>query len=180
MNSHNKPYGRPRARLVEPTAEHESALLEMNAASAEYHNPWVFPPIDAGGYRAYLERIASGRTRAFLVLREADSLIAGVINFNEIVRGALCSSYMGFYGNAAAAGQALMSEGMTLALALAFGEIGLHRVEANIQPANERSVRLVRKMGFRKEGFSERYLFIDGAWRDHERWAMLKENWKKE
>ena len=58
-----------------------------------------------------------------------------------------------------------------LALAHAFGPLGLHRVEANIQPANAASRALVQRLGFRLEGFSPRYLLIDGAWRDHERWA---------
>ena len=52
----------------------------------------------------------------------------------------------------------------------------LHRVEANVQPANQRSVRLLQVAGFAREGFSKKYLYIDGDWRDHERYAMLREN----
>jgi Acetyltransferase (GNAT) domain len=58
----------------------------------------------------------------------------------------------------------------------AFGALGLHRLEANIQPANRRSIRLVRRAGFRREGFSRRYLKIFGRWRDHERWAITAED----
>jgi ribosomal-protein-alanine N-acetyltransferase len=53
-----------------------------------------------------------------------------------------------------------------------FGDLGLHRVEANIQPANRRSINLVRRLGFEREGFSPGYLMVDGQWRDHERWAL--------
>jgi len=60
-----------------------------------------------------------------------------------------------------------------------FGNLSLHRVEANIQPGNEKSIELVRSLGFRLEGLSPRYLKVAGRWRDHERWALLVEDWKK-
>jgi ribosomal-protein-alanine N-acetyltransferase len=70
-----------------------------------------------------------------------------------------------------------MSEGIQLVLRHSFGALGLHRLEANIQPGNEPSIALARGAGFRLEGFSPRYLKIDGKWRDHERWAILAEEW---
>jgi len=71
-----------------------------------------------------------------------------------------------------------MTEGLQLVLRHAFRRLKLHRLEANIQPANTASIRLVRSLGFRKEGFSPRYLKIGGRWRDHERWALLVEDWR--
>jgi ribosomal-protein-alanine N-acetyltransferase len=68
-----------------------------------------------------------------------------------------------------------MSEGVALVLQYAFCELRLHRLEASIQPANQASLRLVGRLGFRKEGYSPTMLFIDGAWRDHERWAITRE-----
>jgi ribosomal-protein-alanine N-acetyltransferase len=72
-----------------------------------------------------------------------------------------------------------MGEGLGLVLRYAFGPMGLHRLEANIQPGNEASIGLVRGAGFRLEGFSPDFLHIDGAWRDHERWAVTTEMLKR-
>jgi ribosomal-protein-alanine N-acetyltransferase len=69
-----------------------------------------------------------------------------------------------------------MTEALGLALRHAFHEVRLHRVEANVQPANTRSIHLLRRLGFKKEGISRRYLKIGGRWRDHERWALLAED----
>lgn len=69
-----------------------------------------------------------------------------------------------------------MTRAVELAVGHAFHELGLHRVESNIQPGNHRSRTLVQRLGFRLEGFSPRYLYIAGGWRDHERWAKLADD----
>lgn len=63
---------------------------------------------------------------------------------------------------------------MSVVIRRAFGELKLHRLEANIQPGNVASIALVRACGFALEGYSPRYLKIGGRWRDHERWALLR------
>ncbi|MGA2528506.1 MAG: GNAT family protein [Acidimicrobiales bacterium] len=109
------------------------------------------------------------------LLRAAGELV-GVVNLNDVVMGALKSAYLGYYAFKGSENKGLMAEGLGLVIELAFGELGLHRVEANIQPANLASIRLAQKVGLTKEGFSERYLYVAGQWRDHERWAMTAES----
>ena len=101
--------------------------------------------------------------------------LVGYTNINNIVRGALQSGYLGYAAFAGHAGRGLMTSGLRDVLGRAFGELGLHRVEANIQPGNTPSIALVQRLGFAKEGFSPRYLRVDGDWRDHERWALRAE-----
>ena len=101
-----------------------------------------------------------------------------MINLSEIVRGNFRSAYLGYYAFVPHAGRGHMTEGLALALRWAFRELHLHRVEANIQPGNAASRALVRRLGFRREGFSPRYLKIAGRWRDHERWALVAEDWR--
>lgn len=123
------------------------------------------------------KKIASNRAIG-LFLREAqkNELIA-VININEPVFGAFKSAYLGYYMDAEFAGKGYMTEGLDLAIDYAFSELELHRLEANIQPGNIPSISLVKKLGFKKEGFSPKYLCINNVWCDHERWALIKEDW---
>jgi ribosomal-protein-alanine N-acetyltransferase len=94
------------------------------------------------------------------------------------VRGLFNSAYVGYYALAPNAGQGLMADGFALALDTAFRVLKLHRVEANVQPTNERSLALVERVGFTREGYSRRYVKIAGRWRDHVRFAMLAEDWR--
>jgi ribosomal-protein-alanine N-acetyltransferase len=152
-------------------------LIAGNLASRAHHQPWVSPPADQAGFDAWFAKTLTGPNVA-LVAREAESgTLAGVVNINEIVAGAFHSAYLGFYGMADSAGRGLMSAAVAQAVSLAFEELGLHRLEANVQPDNARSLALVERLGFRREGFSPRYLKIDGEWRDHERWAVTVEDW---
>ncbi len=72
-----------------------------------------------------------------------------------------------------------MAEAVALTLKFAFDKLRLHRLEANVQPKNLQSIKVLRRSGFTREGYSRRYLKIAGRWRDHERWAIIREDWKK-
>jgi ribosomal-protein-alanine N-acetyltransferase len=155
-------------RVTEADAE---ALIRGNLASRAAHAPWVEPFIDADGFARWFAEIRRGRRVALVAETGGD--IAGVVTLNEVVRGNFCSASLGYYAMAGMGGRGLMTRAVELAVAHGFDEIGLHRVEINIQPDNHRSCALVKRLGFRLEGFSPRFLFIAGAWRDHERWAKL-------
>ena len=142
-------------------------------------SPWVAPPTSRAAFDAYLRRRRRPTERALLVCRREDGAIIGVINVSQIFYGNFRSAYLGYYAGAPFMGQGYMSEGLRLVLRHAFGTLGLHRLEANIQPENHDSVRLVRGAGFRREGFSPRYLKILGRWRDHERWAITAEAFRR-
>ena len=106
-----------------------------------------------------------------------DGELAGVININEIVRGRFRSGYLGYYAFVPHNGRGYMTLGLKAVIACAFRRLRLHRLEANIQPDNEASRRLIQRLGFRREGLSPRYLKLGGVWRDHERWALTIEDW---
>lgn len=157
------------------TARDRRAFLEMTRASAPLHRPWISPPVTDRAFDLYLARMKSAEHAGLLICRASDSGIAGVVNLNGIVRGTFLCASLGYYAAADSAGRGYMTAGLRLAVAHAFNELGLHRLEANIQPANDRSIALARRCGFAREGFSPRFLYIDGAWRDHERWAIYDE-----
>ncbi len=163
--------------LFEPARDCVTEFLAMTTGSENFHRPWVFPALDQRRYRAYLDRIAEGRTIGFFVGRIEDDAFLGVVNINDIVYGGLRSGTLGYYVAHDFARRGYMSEGLSLVLDRAFTDIQLHRIEANVQPGNLASLALIQRLGFRKEGFSPAYLQIDGVWRDHERWAILAEEW---
>jgi ribosomal-protein-alanine N-acetyltransferase len=145
--------------------------------SRDLHARWADPPSTLQQYRAYLQRVRKPTHVGYLVCTE-DGSLAGVVNINEIVRGAFCSGYLGYYALVPHDGRGYMREALGMVIGLAFRRHGLHRLEANIQPDNVRSIALVRGLGFLREGYSPRYLKIARRWRDHERWALTSEGWK--
>ncbi|MGW7576223.1 GNAT family N-acetyltransferase [Streptomyces sp. NPDC054765] len=165
----------PRVGIRHFTAADREEFTALARESVELHRPWLFPPAGDDAYDAYLHRLQEPVREGFLICEPADGRIAGYLTINNIVHGAFCCGAIGYGAFAHAAGRGLMSEGLRLVLHHAFEERGLHRLEANVQPANEASVALVKRAGFRLEGFSPDFLFIDGAWRDHERWAITAE-----
>ncbi len=161
---------RPVIRPV--AAADEAAFIAAARASRRLHRPWVQAPCDADAFACHLARFDGLAHHGFVVVAEGE--LAGVINLTHVVMGALRSGYLGYYAFAGFQGRGLMTQGLNGVVRHAFTDLGLHRVEANIQPGNAASIALAKRCGFQLEGFSPRYLKIAGRWRDHERWARIK------
>lgn len=165
--------GHPRVIVRRMTARDEDEFLELVRVSADLHHPWISLPATREEFRAYLGRYDDPQSaEGLLVCVRQTGAIAGNININSIIRGRFQCGSLGYAAFAPTARQGYMSDGLGLVLRYAFEELRLHRLEANIQPGNHASRRLVERHGFRYEGYSPEMLFIDGAWRDHERWAI--------
>ena len=165
-----------RTRIYPPVAEDEEAFLAAMNASVGLHYPWVSAPKDHAGWVRYMQRLERDNEAGFLVKRIDDGAICGVINLNVITYEALCSAYVSYFGVAGMVERGYMKEGMLQVIHFAFNKLGLHRLEANIQPGNLASIALAQSAGFQYEGFSPRYLKINGKWCDHERWAIVADD----
>ena len=164
---------RVRLRLVAPDDQDE--LIAQARASAGLHHPWYTMPMTPEAFQAFLAKYGQPTAEGWLVCLRDSGALAGMITIDSIVRGRFQSATLSYAAFAPAAGHGYMSEGLALVVRHAFCELRLHRLEANIQPANQPSLRLVGRLGFRQEGYSPAMLFIDGAWRDLERWAITSE-----
>jgi len=165
-----------RTRIQHPQAADEEAFLKAMRDSIGLHHPWVSAPKDHAGWQRYMDRLQKVNETGFLVKTLQDGAICGVINLNVITYEALCSAYVSYFGVVGQAEKGYMKEGMLQVIRHAFDELGLHRLEANIQPGNLASVGLARSTGFEYEGYSPRFLKINGVWCDHERWAVLADS----
>jgi ribosomal-protein-alanine N-acetyltransferase len=151
-------------------------FTQLMRSSFDLHQPWSFPPTDPDDFRALVERARNEDFELLLLCRRGDDAILGFFNLSQIFRGPFMNAYLGYAVGQPFAGQGYMAEGIELVLRHAFDSMRLHRLEVNIQPSNTASIALAKRAGFRLEGFSPRYLKIDGQWRDHERWAIVAED----
>ena len=169
---------KPRVRLERPSARRAPEYLEAASRSRALHRGYVVLPATRDEYHSYLRRTRRTNQESFFVIDAQSDDLAGVININDIARGAEQSGRLGYYAFVPHAGKGLMGEALRLVIARAFRELGLHRLEANIQAGNRRSIALVEALAFRREGKARGFLKIGNRWRDHDRWALLKEDWR--
>ncbi|WP_062537333.1 ribosomal protein S5-alanine N-acetyltransferase [Mizugakiibacter sediminis] len=165
----------PRTRLAVIGPEHAAAIAAYYRANREHLAPWE-PPRDeafytAAGWRrrgAELRAAFADGTALPLAVLEADAgRVIGICQFSQIVRGAFQACYLGYSLGREWQGRGLMQEAVAAGIAYVFDTVGLHRVMANHMPRNERSARLLRRLGFEREGYARAYLNIAGRWEDH-------------
>jgi RimJ/RimL family protein N-acetyltransferase len=160
--------------LKTPSHEDKEDFLNAVTESESLLDLWVQTPNSEVKFNEYIDRISQSNHEAYLVLDSENNLV-GVYNITEIVRGCFQSAYLGFYAFEGFAGRGYMSAALKLVLSSIFNDLKLHRIEANIQPDNKKSINLVHSNGFINEGFSKNYLKVNNQWRDHERWAVTAE-----
>jgi ribosomal-protein-alanine N-acetyltransferase len=159
-----------------PNPEDAEEFTEMARNSRNLHEGFVNPPVDGASFIGYVLKNDDESNECFLVIEKETGSIAGAINLSQIFMGPFRSAYLGYYLFEGFTERGLMTDAINTLLGWAFGEFGLHRLEANIQPNNTSSIELVKRCGFTQEGYSRKYLMIDGIFRDHERWAIVSED----
>ncbi|MEU9418063.1 GNAT family N-acetyltransferase [Streptomyces sp. NPDC051000] len=161
-----------RVELHPLTLSDQDEFCTLVRASSALHLPWMRLPTNVREFQDWMHRFDDGTNQGFLVRVRDTGAAAGMVNVNSIIRGRYQGASLGYAAFAPSAGQGYMTEGVAAAMRYAFTDLRLHRLEANIQPANRASLAVVQRLGFQYEGLAPAYLYIDGDWRDHERWSV--------
>ncbi len=166
-----------RVYLRRPRKADIHEFIRLVIASRDFLRPWVAPASTPEAYARYLENSRRPSVCTFVICRVEDQRIIGVCSLSQQIRGNLRQASLGYWVGAVFSGRGYMTDALHLVLHYAFENLKLHRVEANIQPENRDSKGLVARLGFRLVGFAPRYLKVVGRWREHERWAICREDW---
>lgn len=176
----------PRLVLRPPRTTDVTEIRRLLRANHEHLKPWN-PAPPPGEDPSSITEVSKtvlrqrrewklGRGYVFMVAeREHPSTFIGKVALSGIMRGAMYGAYLGYWMSADTQGRGYVTEALRAVLDFAFGPAGLHRVQAAIMPRNARSLRVIEKLGFRREGYAERYLQIAGKWEDHIVYARTRE-----
>lgn len=165
-----------RVSLRTVAAEDEDAFVRSARQSAGLHRHLIYAPTSAAEFGEYLARFDGVRAVGFVVVLNGTGGLAGLVNINGIVDGRRTGgprAWLGFGGFAATSGHGYVGEGVRLAVRYAFGELGLRRLDADVQPGNAASRKVVERAGFRPAGAAPKSIRIEGQWREHETWVLL-------
>ena len=166
-----------RVYLRPPAADDFEELAELYRSSRAHFRGYANSSYSRERFETLLVDAQKDSNAVFLVCLSEGNAIAGTLNFGQIFRKLFQNAYLGYQLFSGFTGKGYMTEAVAVGLHHAFVDLGLHRIEASVQPNNKPSIGVLMRNGFEKEGFSRRYLKINGRWRDHERWAILKEDW---
>lgn len=166
-------------RLPEPGdyAEWEALRRESRSFLEPWEPRWAHDELERRAWRHRLRRyrddFQAGSAVAFFIFDNASGQLAGGITVGNIRQGVAQSGQIGYWLGERFAGKGLMLEAIRLLLPFAFDTLRLHRIEAACIPDNLRSVRVLEKAGFRREGLLRSYLRINGSWHDHLLYALI-------
>jgi len=160
------------------------AWAALRSSSREFLTPWEPTwPADSLSRAAYRRRMHQAAAEwhddagyAFLVFRRGDNRLLGGINLSNVRRGVAQAANLGYWIGGPFARQCIMTEALTCLMPFLFDRLGLHRIEAACMPHNTASRSLLRKIGFREEGYARDYLRINGVWQDHVLYALLRKD----
>lgn len=167
--------------LRAPAREDYGSWRRLREESRSFLEPWepvwTHDELDRTGWRRRLSRnredMAHGVATAFLIFHRDDGDLLGGISIGNIRHGVAESANIGYWMGEKHAGKGIMVEAVKLVCAHAFSALALHRVEAACIPDNNRSIRVLEKAGFQREGLLRSYLRINGEWRDHYLYGLI-------
>jgi ribosomal-protein-alanine N-acetyltransferase len=161
-----------------------STAIAVRKDLHKFFSPWESSTTESElDYKNHIKRWAvefeEGRSIRFLLIpKEApNDDVIGICNFTQIFRGPFQACYLGYNISASHEGKGLMSEALKKAIQYMFEEQKIHRVMANYMPSNEKSARLLLKLGFTIEGFAKDYLLLNGKWEDHTLASLINQQW---
>lgn len=171
-------HGEVRLRLVK---KRDAKQLErLILGNREWLRPWEATNPSApnsfdirGMVRDLLRQVDNLSGLPFVI--EVDGEVVGQLNVANILFGSVSSAVIGYWVSPEVAGRGVATTAVALASDYLFTTVNIHRVEIDIRPENLASLRVVEKLGFRYEGLKERYIHINGAWRDHYVFALTHE-----
>jgi ribosomal-protein-alanine N-acetyltransferase len=161
-----------------PVPADEREFTSLMRSSRSFHRPWASAPTDRHRFEAYVADSRRPDFEAMLVCRTEDDAIVGFFNLSQIAEAPVRGAYLGYAVGKRYAGRGYMREAIKLVLRVAFEDLALELIEANIQPGNRASISLARGAGFERDPTPPRYLKIAGQWRDHDRWVLTAERWR--
>lgn len=165
-----------RIRLRELRPDDETEFTKAAEASKDFHARWVYAPTTPEEFRTYLQEFREGNKHAYVVERREDCRLLGFVNINHIEPEPYERAVIGYAVFEEFQRRGYMREALDELKGRVFDEFGLHRIEADIQPGNERSIRLVHGAGYHQDGFSPAFIKFRDQWLDHQRWAIVKDD----